>query len=160
KSEHLVENFILKFCLVLQSDGQDSAKPFELLGESGGSQGWMDAGTASEPGGGGWNAAGPSTERSSWATLPANPSGDNDANKEDAGGSAWETKTTQDSTPWGASSSGVKSDNSDVGWGGANLKLKDPVDTTNDATPWGNAGGSTGGENKSAWGSAPAPASE
>ncbi|KAI3793475.1 hypothetical protein L1987_36094 [Smallanthus sonchifolius] len=175
KSEHLAE-VREKSSAVSLGDGQDSAKPFELLGESGSSQGWMDAGaTSSEPGGGGWNTGGPSTERSSWAPFPANPfnSGDNDVNKEDAGGSAWETKTTQDSTPWGASSSenksggwgasssGVKSDNSDdVGWGGAKLKLKDPADTTNDATPWGNAGGINDGENKSAWGSAPAPASE
>ncbi|KAK9061290.1 hypothetical protein SSX86_018470 [Deinandra increscens subsp. villosa] len=169
KSEHLAE-VREKTSAVSLGDGQDSAKPFELLGESGSSQGWMDAGTTSEPGGGGWNTGGQSTERSSWASLNANPlnTGDNDANK-DAGGSAWETKTTQDNTPWGAppsenktsgwgaSSSGVKNDNSDdVGWGGAKLKLKDPAD----ATPWGNAGGSNGGENKSAWGSTPAPASE
>ncbi|KAJ0470383.1 putative ribosomal protein L2, domain 2 [Helianthus annuus] len=173
KSEHLVE-VREKSSAVSTGDGQDSAKPFELLGEGGSSQGWMDAGAASEPGGGGWNTAGPSTERSSWAPFSANPSnaGDNDANK-DAGGSAWDTKTTQEGTPWGASSSeaktggwgasssGVKPDTTDDGgWGGASLKLKDPVDTTNDATPWGNAGGSNGGENKSAWGSAPAPASE
>ncbi|KAJ0704912.1 putative ribosomal protein L2, domain 2 [Helianthus annuus] len=174
KSEHLVE-VREKSSAVSIGDGQDSAKPFELLGEGGSSQGWMDAGAASEPGGGGWNTAGPSTERSSWAPFSANPSnaGDNDANKDAGGSSAWDTKTTQEGTPWGASSgeaktggwgassSGVKPDNSDDGgWGGASLKLKDPVDTTNDATPWGNAGGSNGGENKSAWGSAPAPASE
>ncbi|KAJ0661255.1 putative ribosomal protein L2, domain 2 [Helianthus annuus] len=157
KSEHLVE-VREKSSAVSTGDGQDSAKPFELLGEGGSSQGWMDAGAASEPGGGGWNTAGPSTERSSWAPFSANPSnaGDNDANK-DAGGSAWDTKTTQEGTPWGASSSeaktggwgasssGVKPDTTDDGgWGGASLKLKDPVDTTNDATPWGNAGGSNG----------------
>ncbi|KAL8247566.1 hypothetical protein R6Q59_008782 [Mikania micrantha] len=174
KAEHLAE-VREKTSVVSLGDGQDSAKPFELLGESGSSQGWMDAGAASEPGGGGWKAGGQSTERSSWAPFAANSfnSGDNDSSKENAGGSAWETKTTQDSTPWGASSSenktdgwgasssSAKNDNSDdVGWGGAKLKLKDPADTTNDATLWGNAGGSNDGESKSAWGSAPAPASE
>ncbi|KAD7479995.1 hypothetical protein E3N88_03131 [Mikania micrantha] len=174
KAEHLAE-VREKTSVVSLGDGQDSAKPFELLGESGSSQGWMDAGAASEPGGGGWKAGGQSTERFSWAPFAANSfnSGDNDSSKENAGGSAWETKTTQDSTPWGASSSenktdgwgasssSAKNDNSDdVGWGGAKLKLKDPADTTNDATLWGNAGGSNDGESKSAWGSAPAPASE
>ncbi|KAK1409632.1 hypothetical protein QVD17_36161 [Tagetes erecta] len=151
KSEHLAE-VRAKSSAVSLGDGQDSAKPFELLGESGSSQGWMDAGATSEPGGGGWNTGGQSTERSAWAPFSANSSGDNDANK-DAGGSGWDTKTTQDTIPWGASSS----ENKTGGWGASSSGVKN--DSSDDAG-WGNAGGSNGGENKPAWGSAPAPATE
>ncbi|XP_076946999.1 protein RNA-directed DNA methylation 3 [Bidens hawaiensis] len=154
KAEHLAE-VREKSSAVSLGDGQDAAKPFELLGESGGSQGWMDAAPATESGGGGWNAGGQSTERSAWGSGSANPlnSGDNDANKEDAGGSAWETKTTQQGMPWGASSS----ENKDVGWGASSSGVKND---NSDSGAWGNVGGSNDGENKSAWGSAPAPASE
>ncbi|CAH1418040.1 unnamed protein product [Lactuca virosa] len=47
-------------------DGQDSATLFYLLGDLGSSQGWMDGGASSEPGGGGrrCNTGGQATERS------------------------------------------------------------------------------------------------
>lgn len=117
KAEHLAE-VKGKSSGVSTGDGQDSAKPFDLLGDPGSSQGWMDGGVASESGGGGWNTGGQATERSSWAPFPAagssaqpessaNPFGsvDNDANK-DGGGSAWDTKKTEDQgTGWGAAAS-------------------------------------------------------
>nr|XP_043631460.1 protein RNA-directed DNA methylation 3 isoform X2 [Erigeron canadensis] len=172
KAEHLAE-LKGKSSGVSIGGGQDSTKPFELLGD-GNAEGWMDGGGA--PDSGGWNTGGQSTERSSWApfsapgsSVAADPS-NSDANK-GAGASAWETKTTQDSIPWGAStseqksggwgasSSSVKNDTSDnAGWG--NALLKDPVDSSNDAPSWGNAGGSNKGESKPSWNSVAAPATQ
>nr|GEV62812.1 zinc finger, CCHC-type, transcription elongation factor Spt5 [Tanacetum cinerariifolium] len=168
KAENLAE-VKSKSSGVSSGDGQDSTKPFELLGDHGSAQGWMDGAGASEPGG--VSSSHPVAMQSLTKNIlmvqrePVN-------SMEDVGGSGWGTKTTQvESTPWGASASenktggwgasssaADKNDNSDDSvWGSAKLKS---VDNSNDAPSWGNAGGSNAGENKSAWGSASAPAAE
>uniref|UniRef100_A0A6N2LPF5 Uncharacterized protein n=1 Tax=Salix viminalis TaxID=40686 RepID=A0A6N2LPF5_SALVM len=92
KSEHLSELRAKSSAMSLSDDPRSgSFKPFDLLGNEGGSGGWTGgAGTSTE--GDGWNAGGLSTERASWSrsgftlqpeTNTVNPSNsvDNEPNK-------------------------------------------------------------------------------
>ncbi|KAJ6317426.1 hypothetical protein OIU76_013045 [Salix suchowensis] len=98
KSEHLSELRAKSSAMSLSDDPRSgSFKPFDLLGNEGGSGGWTGgAGTSTE--GDGWNAGGLSTERFSFSfccqsslqpeTNTVNPSNsvDNEPNKDDTWG--------------------------------------------------------------------------
>uniref|UniRef100_A0A0A0LN22 KOW domain-containing protein n=1 Tax=Cucumis sativus TaxID=3659 RepID=A0A0A0LN22_CUCSA len=113
---------------------EDPLKPFDILGNEGGSQDWIGGG-GSSAGGDGWNSARPSSERSPWPSFPesgtsngpgsssTNPFGSDAKNDED---SPWISKLTPEaSTSWGAAKSSVDTanDGQASGWGKSDSKI-------------------------------------
>ncbi|XP_050938487.1 protein RNA-directed DNA methylation 3 isoform X2 [Cucumis melo] len=111
---------------------EDPLKPFDILGNEGGSQDWIGGG-GSSAGGDGWNSAAPSSE-SPWPSFPesgtsngpgsssTNPFGSDAINDED---SPWISKSTPEaSTSWGAAKSSVDTanDGQASGWGKGDSK--------------------------------------
>ncbi|VVA12171.1 PREDICTED: RNA-directed DNA [Prunus dulcis] len=138
KCEHLSEVRGKSSSVLISEDSESSLKPFDMLGNEGGSKDWTDGAGASAGGAGdGWNAGGVSGERNSWPSFSATGisiqsesiSGQdgNDVKKDDS----WESKVA----PNKISSWGAATDNNDqgAGWGKG-------VDS------WGKSSAKTGGD--------------
>ncbi|XP_008233436.1 PREDICTED: protein RNA-directed DNA methylation 3 [Prunus mume] len=138
KCEHLSEVRGKSSSVLISEDPESSLKPFDMLGNEGGSKDWTDGAGASAGGAGnGWNAGGVSGERNSWPSFSATGisiqsesiSGQdgNDVKKDDS----WESKVA----PNKISSWGAATDNNDqgAGWGKG-------VDS------WGKSSAKTGGD--------------